>query len=246
MFLRQIALATSEQSQVAAAFEKFGRTKRVFSADPIVGPLFGISHQMLPLSGGTFVEVLSPVRDNAPVAKFLKTRGPSAGFLLMLQVPDQEEVKRRMAQIGVRIGNSFGHDGAKAVHWHPQDLGGILLETTEVTPESKDTWPWVGPDSNWMDKNLGVGMLCGIQLTVPDPSSTCSKWAQGLGLPMQIDRQHNTATLSVNKQQTIKFVRGTNHAFTNATIIAATPTTPHDEAVIGGVHFAVLSPTAKL
>ena len=86
----------------------------------------------LPL-GDVSVELLEPVRDDSPVARFLARRGPGIHHICF-RVPDLDQALERCRQLGYRLIDDAPRVGAgrhRIAFVHPKTTAGILLELTE-------------------------------------------------------------------------------------------------------------------
>ena len=87
----------------------------------------------------TRVELMSPLGENSPVAKFLENN-PSGGMHhVCYEVPDIASSIRTMVEAGARVlGDGkpkIGAHGLPVVFLHPKDFDGTLIELEEVKPE---------------------------------------------------------------------------------------------------------------
>ena len=87
----------------------------------------------------TKLELMTPLGDNSPVAKFLADH-PSGGMHhVCFEVPDLAHAARSLASGGARIlGDGqpkTGAHGLPVLFLHPKDFDGTLIELEEVKPE---------------------------------------------------------------------------------------------------------------
>ena len=81
----------------------------------------------------TQIELLEPLGDNSPIAKFLE-RNPLGGqHHLAFEVPDIEEARQYFTEAGKRIlgPTRIGAHGTPVFFLHPKDMGGVLTEIME-------------------------------------------------------------------------------------------------------------------
>lgn len=84
-------------------------------------------------AGETLIELLEPVDDTGPVAKFLETHGEGIHHLA-LGCTSIEEARKKVRNAGLRLLSDRPLDGAhgkKISFIHPRDTGRVLLELTE-------------------------------------------------------------------------------------------------------------------
>ncbi len=87
----------------------------------------------------TRIELMTPLGENSPVAKFLENN-PSGGMHhVCYEVPDIASSIRTMVEAGARVlGDGkpkIGAHGLPVVFLHPKDFDGTLIELEEVKPE---------------------------------------------------------------------------------------------------------------
>jgi methylmalonyl-CoA/ethylmalonyl-CoA epimerase len=83
--------------------------------------------------GDVDVELLEPVTDDSPVARFLARRGPGIHHICF-RVPDLDAALERCRQAGYRLIDEAPREGAgghRIAFLHPKTTAGILLELTE-------------------------------------------------------------------------------------------------------------------
>jgi methylmalonyl-CoA/ethylmalonyl-CoA epimerase len=87
---------------------------------------------MVPL-GGSRIELLQPLSDDSPIAKFLAKRGEGLHHV-SLRVDNLQSVVENLKKSGVRLINEqiqVGAGGHLYVFVHPSSSGGVLLELCE-------------------------------------------------------------------------------------------------------------------
>jgi len=81
-------------------------------------------------TGGATLELVEPAEDDAPIAKFLATRGPGLHHVC-LRVPDIDAALADLKARGIRLVDEVprrGANGARIAFIHPSSTGGILIE----------------------------------------------------------------------------------------------------------------------
>ncbi len=81
----------------------------------------------------TQIELLEPLGENSPIAKFLE-RNPEGGqHHLAFEVPDIEAARAEFEAQGKRIlgPTRIGAHGTPVFFLHPKDMGGVLTEIME-------------------------------------------------------------------------------------------------------------------
>jgi len=87
---------------------------------------------MVPV-GETRLELLEPLSENSPIARFIAKRGEGLHHV-SLRVPDLAAAVERLKKDGVRLISEemkIGGGGHRFVFVHPSSAGGVLLELVE-------------------------------------------------------------------------------------------------------------------
>ena len=87
----------------------------------------------------TKIELMTPLGDNSPIAKFLAEH-PSGGIHhICYEVPDVAAARDRLVTAGARVlGDGqlkTGAHGLPVIFLHPKDFDGTLIEIEEVKPD---------------------------------------------------------------------------------------------------------------
>jgi methylmalonyl-CoA epimerase len=92
----------------------------------------GVRVAFLPV-GETHLELLEPISENSPIAKFLTNRGEGIHHIC-LAVPDIETALAELKQHGIRLIDDkprTGAGGARVAFVHPASMHGVLIELHE-------------------------------------------------------------------------------------------------------------------
>ncbi len=87
---------------------------------------------MVPV-GETRLELLEPLSENSPIARFIAKRGEGLHHV-SLRVPDLAAAVERLKKDGVRLISEemkIGAGGRRFIFVHPSSAGGVLLELVE-------------------------------------------------------------------------------------------------------------------
>ncbi|MGM0556192.1 MAG: methylmalonyl-CoA epimerase [Myxococcota bacterium] len=87
--------------------------------------------------GESMIELLEPIDEDGPVARFLAKHGEGIHHLAA-GTQDIESARERVADGGVRLLSDAPRDGAhgKLISFmHPKDTGGVLMELTQRRDE---------------------------------------------------------------------------------------------------------------
>ena len=130
--INHIAIAVHDLSIASAQWRE--RVGAVVSA-PQRLPKHGVKVVFIATSNGK-VELLEPLNDKSPIAKFLE-RNPDGGLHhICFDVPDLIASRDQLLATGARIlGSSdpeIGAHGKPVLFIHPKDLTGSLIELQQV------------------------------------------------------------------------------------------------------------------
>ncbi len=125
--------------------------------------------------GDQFLEVVVPVVDTAPAARFI-ARGGEGGYMAIFQTDDLAAVRTRADGAGIRRVWNIDLPDIAASHLHPADIGAAIVSVDEARPAS--SWRWGGPD--WTGRST-PGRLMGAVITSPAPERLAARWGEALG-----------------------------------------------------------------
>jgi hypothetical protein len=178
--LRQAVLVAAD---LTAAEQKIGRSLglAVCYRDPQVAA-FGLVNALFPI-GDKLLEVVSPSRPGTTAGRLLDKRRGDGGYMLILQVDDLDEMRRRIAAEQVRIVFEAVAVGVIGLHLHPRDVGGTILSVDQT--DRWDDWPWAGP--SWREHGTvgNVRDITAVEIQANDPSSMAQRWGRILGRPVE-------------------------------------------------------------
>lgn len=188
MKLRQIAFAAEKlEPSEEILLDVLGLD--VGFRDPGVGH-FGLHNGVIPV-GDNFLEIVAPVEGQTDTAagRFMARRGGDAGYMVLLHVADGTGARERAAKLGIRAVWENNEDGAVATHFHPVDLGGVILSVDSFveSPDPSEEWSywrWGGPD--WLS-HVRAGVteaMVGMELVNPDPARQAANWSSLLDAPV--------------------------------------------------------------
>ena len=169
--LRQLVIASETTDTIDTLKDVFGLEAPF--PDPGVGE-FGLVNGVFAI-GDQFLEVVVPVTETAPAARFMARGGPG-GYMAIFEVEDIAATRARVDGLGIRRVWDIDLKDISASHLHPADLGGAIVSVDQPRPAGE--WRWGGPD--WRARST-VGRLTGAELTSPDPMRLMARWAGALG-----------------------------------------------------------------
>lgn len=118
-----------------SAAQRYRDTFGAEVSSPVDLPEHGVTTVFVAL-GNTKIELLHPLGENSPVAKFLESHPAGGMHHLCFDVEDIAAATKKLAADGVRVlGDdqpSIGAHGKPVVFLHPKDCFGTLIEIEEV------------------------------------------------------------------------------------------------------------------
>jgi catechol 2,3-dioxygenase-like lactoylglutathione lyase family enzyme len=218
--LRHLALVADDLETTSAALREALGLGVPYTEDPLA-PQWGVRNAVFAL-GDQFLEVISPLSDDAPAARHLKRRRGDGGYMVMFQVPDVAAARARARAEGVRI--VWEHDGPdmSGTHLHPADLPGAIVSLDASTPPQ--AWRWAGP--GWVGRagEGATGAVLSATVAVVDPAGVAARWAQVLGVGAVPD---------------VRFLAGEEGLSGIELALPDQVRAGRDEVRIGGVRFAL-------
>jgi methylmalonyl-CoA/ethylmalonyl-CoA epimerase len=133
--LNHVAIAVPDLAAAAATYrDLLGATVH----HPQELPEHGVTVVFVELEN-TKIELMAPLGENSPIAKFLAEHPSGSMHHICFEVPDLSSAARTLAEGGARIlGDGqprIGAHGLPVLFLHPKDFDGTLIELEEVKPE---------------------------------------------------------------------------------------------------------------
>ncbi len=130
--LNHVAIAVPD---IKAAARLYRETLGADVSGIVPQPAHGVSTVFITLSN-TKIELLEPLGDSSPIAKFLE-QNPSGGIHhVCYEVPDILAARDRLQAAGARVlGDGtpkIGAHGKPVLFLHPKDFNGTLVELEEA------------------------------------------------------------------------------------------------------------------
>jgi hypothetical protein len=221
MRLRQAVLAARHLEPTRQSlFSILGLTEDF--KDPGVGE-FGIENSVMAI-GDTFLEVVSPVKEDTATERFIARRGGDCGYMVIVQVDDAAAHRAHIDRLGVRTVWETEREQVTAYHCHPKDVGGAILSFDQMTPP--ESWLWGGPE--WeQHPAANVSTILAVDIQSPDPNAMAARWSE------VFDRPVDDNTLELDRG-IIRFVPETDGR--GAGIAAVDLATRDADAAIAAAH----------
>jgi len=130
--LNHIAIAVPDMAKASALYRD---TLGAKVSEPVAMPEHGVTTVFVELPN-TKIELLHPLGENSPIAKFLE-RNPDGGMHhICYEVTDILAARDRLKQKGARVLGSgeprIGAHGKPVLFLHPKDFAGTLVEIEQV------------------------------------------------------------------------------------------------------------------
>ncbi len=183
---------------------------------------WGLENAVMPV-GGNFLEVVAPTRPDTSAGRYLARRRGDGGYMVILQCADAVAERARITGLGVRAVWTTDRPAYRATHFHPADVGGVLLSVDSVEPgadyrDPRCMWEPAGPE--WAAAirtdavvelgggDLVGGELVGAELQSAEPAATAALWSRLLDLPLG-EAADGTPTIALDNA-TVRFVSATD------------------------------------
>jgi hypothetical protein len=213
--VRQAVLVASDLETAAGRLREELGLGAPFS-DPGV-EYFGLRNAVFAV-GDTFLEIVSPAREDTAAGRVLARRGRDCGYMVMFQVDDLAAARERAAGQRVREVFEVEITEMSEVHLHPGDMRGAIVSLS--SPRPPESWRWGGP--GWSERSA-ASRVAGVRVAVGDPDTVAARWGEILGLPL--------ASLGV------EFTRDDAEPGLAGIVIEVTGGSRRDPVEIAGVHF---------
>jgi hypothetical protein len=182
MRLRQIALVAADLAPVEQEIERKLGVELCYR-DPGVGA-FGLHNALFPI-GDKLLEVVSPTQAGTTAGRLLEKRAGDGGYMVILQVDDLDELRRRFDDCGVRIVHIAEGEGIRGIHLHPRDVGGAIVSVDQTTDWGE--WGWAGPTWKQNIKTDVVSDIDAVEVQADEPAAMAARWAEVLGRSALVD-----------------------------------------------------------
>lgn len=187
--LRQICLVASDLAKVEKEIADVLGLEICFR-DPGVGK-YGLHNALFAMSG-TFLEVVSPLKDDTAAGRYIERRKGDGGYMYIVDCDDLERRREVIKGAGVRLVEDLksteGTLTGEALHLHPRDTGGCLLSVDRHSPDGESmagSYKWAG--ENWIshDRSKTVRAISGARMQCNDPAAVAARWSQLLERPVE-------------------------------------------------------------
>lgn len=132
--LDHIGIAVHSIEEGAPFYRKLGFSEP--KVDEV--PTESVKVAMFELGNHSKIELLEPMSEESPIAKFLEKKGPGIHHICF-RVEDLDQVVAKIQQTDIRLLNEVpkpGAHGTRVVFIHPKSAGGVLVELNQL-PEGE-------------------------------------------------------------------------------------------------------------
>jgi methylmalonyl-CoA/ethylmalonyl-CoA epimerase len=130
--LNHVAIAVNDIERSSALYRD---TLGARVSPPLPQPEHGVTVVFVELPN-TKIELLQPLGDNSPIAKFLEKNSDGGMHHVCYEVEDIRAARDRLKEKGARVlGDGepkIGAHGKPVLFLHPKDFGGTLVELEQV------------------------------------------------------------------------------------------------------------------
>ena len=204
--LRQVAMVGDEYDLTERAVRQvFGLD--VAYRDPGNRPgreagvsIFGLKNFVMPI-GNQFLELVTPLTPGPESAggRYIARRQGAGGYMLLFQVTrsDYELHREHLENQGVRLvaGGEISESDSDALHIHPKDLPGCLVELRWCENDDVADGDWWPVERDWKDhRNTEIiEAIGGAEIQTPEPGRLAAQWADRL--QQTLDQNHDNPTI---------------------------------------------------
>jgi len=147
--------------------------------------IFGLKNFVMPI-GNQFLELVTPLIPGPSSAggRYIERRGGPGGYMLLFQVTrDDYEIHRSYLEgLGVRVvaGGDISETGSDAIHIHPKDLPGCLVELRWCENEERADGDWWPVEKDWLDHSNTEVLegIVGAEIQTPEPLQLAQRWGE--------------------------------------------------------------------
>ena len=179
--LRQICLAAPALLPAVAQLQQLFGLGAAF-ADPHVAK-YGLDNAVLAV-GHQFLELVAPVRDDAPLHRFLARHPGGAGYIVILDNDQIDRRRQHLKGLGARLVTDLSHDGFHTLQVHPRDAGACMLEFDHTDGGESLIGPYAPAGPQWQQqiRLARVTGFAGVVLRSADPVALAARWAALIGV----------------------------------------------------------------
>ena len=182
MRLRQICFVAKDLENTLKSFSFITGSKVCFRDESVSH--FGLENGLLEIDGN-FIEVVSPFKQGTTAERFMSKMNGDAGYMLIFECENADLYRQKADELNIRsIWNTDLENGVKATHYHPKDIGGLIVSVDSMNKKNwynkNSYWQWAGDD--WQLKTNNQCSISSISMSCKDPSKLANQWSSFLNL----------------------------------------------------------------
>ncbi|MHA6642772.1 VOC family protein [Mesorhizobium sp. A623] len=167
----------------------------------------GLASALLPI-GDTFLELVAPLRNDTPAARFLDRRG-QGGYMVITEVGTIEPFRARIDAQGARLAGTVDYPTYNELQVDPRDVGASMFSFSLQKEGEPFDGGWFPAGANWQEKAApGFTAIRRAEISARDPAAVAARWATLIGRPAEA--QANTYVITLDGRSEIRFVPSTN------------------------------------
>jgi hypothetical protein len=189
--LRQVCLAAPTLAPWVGPLQRL-----LALGEPYVDPhvaKYGLVNAVLAV-GHQFIELVAPVRDDAPLHRFLARHPGGAGYIVILDNDRIDARRQHLQALGARLVTDLSHDGFHTLQVHPRDAGACMLEFDHT--DGGEAWdgPYAPAGPHWQQQLRPgrVSGIAGVVLRAADAPALAARWAALIGVATTADATADT------------------------------------------------------
>jgi hypothetical protein len=184
--LRQICLVAADLPTVEAKISPALGAEVCFRDHHV--SRYGL-HNALWTFGGTFLEVVSPLKPGTAAERYLSRRGGDGGYMFIVDCEDVGPRREHIKSMGMRIvadvSRGDGDLHSSAIHVHPADSGGCMLSIDQHSggEDMMGGYLWAGHDWQRFDPDGPIRGIIGAEMQSDNPERLARVWSDLLQRP---------------------------------------------------------------
>lgn len=189
--LRQVCLATLDIKKHQNAFQ------RIFETDPCHESWleqFGLENALFPI-GGTFIELVAPIKENTAVHRFLARSKGTGGYMAIFDCDDLNRKRSITEKLGIPLVYHKEADGASLIQLSPKATGLTLVEFDQHKngEDRFGSYEWAGP--GWQDRinQHYAEDVVSFEFHCADPTSKASTWSELFETPLVFEEKEGAS-----------------------------------------------------
>ncbi len=223
--IRQVVLLVPDlEEAIAQCRATFGFSSGTRDAESMAE--LGFEHEVLSFAD-TFIELCAPLSADSASGRLVERKG-AVGYMLVVQVDDQQAAIDRAAGLGVEPLFAQDFEGNRISQWHPKSLG-TLAEIDQIEPA--ESWHFAPRIFEASCTDVARDIV-GAELATPDPEAMALVWSQVVDVPLT-----DPTTLHLGSTVLRFATAGESSGLVAVDVAATDPARVGDIVRIGGVDF---------